>query len=47
MTLRDIVYDIPNTIDNISEIEFCIGGEIPYMTVKYSNNGNVYEKKFF
>ena len=47
VTLRDIVYDIRNTIDNILEIEFCIGGEIPYMTVKYSNNGNVHEKKFF
>ena len=47
VTLRDIVYDVKNTIDNILEIEFCIGGEIPYMTVKYSNNGNVHEKKFF
>ena len=47
VTLRDIVYDVKNTIDNISEIEFCIGGEIPYMTVKYYKNGNVYEKKFF
>ena len=47
VTLRDIVYDVKNTIDDILEIEFCIGGEIPYMTVKYSNNGNVHEKKFF
>ena len=47
VTLRDIVYDVKKTIDNILEIEFCIGGEIPYMTVKYSNNGNVHEKKFF
>ena len=43
VTLRDIVYDIRNTIDNILEIEFCIGGEIPYMIVKYYNNGNVHE----
>ena len=47
VTLRDIVYDVKNTIDDILEIEFCIGGEIPYMTVYYSMNGNVYEKKFF
>jgi hypothetical protein len=47
VTLRDIVYDVKNTIDNILEIEFCIGGEIPYMTVIYSNNGNVHKKKFF
>ena len=47
VTLRDIVYDVKNTIDNISEIEFCIGGEIPYITVKYSNNGNVHEFFFF
>ena len=47
VTLRDIVYDVKNTIDNILEIEFCIGGEIPYMTVKNSMNGNVYEKKVF
>jgi len=47
VTLRDIVYDVKNTIDDILEIEFCIGGEIPYMTVIYSNNGNVHEKKFF
>ena len=47
VTLRDIVYDVKNTIDNILEIEFCIGEEIPYMTVIYSNNGNVHKKKFF
>ena len=47
VTLRDIVYDVKNTIDDILEIEFCIGGEIPYMTVYYYMNGNVYEKKFF
>ena len=47
VTLRDIVYDVKNTIDNILEIEFCIGGEIPYMTVIYSNNGNVHKQKFF
>ena len=46
VTLRDIVYDVKNTIDNILEIQFCIGGEIPYMTVIYSMNGNVYEKEF-
>ncbi len=46
VTLRDIVYDVKNTIDNILEIEFCKGGEIPNMTVKYSKNGNVYEKSF-
>ena len=47
VVLRDIVYDVKNTIDNILAIEFCIGGEIPYMTVIYSNNGNVHKKKFF
>ncbi len=46
-TLRDMVYDISNTINNILEIEFYIGGEIPYLAAKYSNNGNVYGKKFF
>ena len=47
VTLRDKVYDVKNTIDNILEIEFCIGEEIPYMKVIYSNNGNVHKKKFF
>jgi hypothetical protein len=47
--VKSPMYFTTNRFVSVSylEIEFCIGGEIPYMTVIYSNNGNVHEKKFF
>ena len=40
------IYDV--STDHILEDELCIGGEIPYLTVKFvKNDGTIYTRKFF
>ena len=40
------MYD--TSTDHILESELCIGGEIPYLIVKFvKNDGTIYTRKFF
>jgi hypothetical protein len=47
--LQDLMKRMCDTsTDHILESELCIGGEIPYLTVKFvKNDGTIYTRKFF